>query len=269
MKRLWMSGVLLVIGAAVLVWCGKQDCVQACSKEQPIKVIAHRAGALDAPENTLAAVDHAVQVGADMVEIDLRMTKDGVPVALHDETLLRTAGLDRAVCEMSIREVKELDAGEWFSPDFADERIPTLKELLEVAKGRIRVMLELKAAPNSEDLLEQTIQEIRSAGMEAECVLAAENLEFLRRGAELAPELETVYIGQTADSSLWDLSYVDGYSISILGLSKADVEKAHEVGRELYAWTVNAPWEMSMAVEMGVDGLVTDAPETAKQYRVF
>ena len=102
MKRYFLPGILVLIGTAAVVACWvRQENLQEKISHRQIKVIAHRAGAMDAPENTLAAVAHAVKSGADMIEIDLRMTKDGVLVALHDETLLRTTGVDCAVCEMN------------------------------------------------------------------------------------------------------------------------------------------------------------------------
>lgn len=264
MKRYFLPEILLLIGAAAVVTCCvRQEKLQEHSDERQVEVIAHRGGARDAPENTLAAVAYAVKSGADMIEIDLRMTKDGVLVALHDETLLRTTGVDCAVCEMNNWELHRLDAGTWFSPVFAGEKIPTLRELLKVAKGQSRLMLELKNVPNEDALLEQTIREIREMDMAAECVLASTSLEILQKANKLAPELENVYIGEAADKSLWGLPYVDGYSICVTGVSESDVEQAHGVGRKLYVWTVNEPWSMMRALEMGVDGLVTDAPRMA------
>lgn len=267
MKRYWLPGILLLFGTvAAVTWFLQEEMLQEQVADHQIKVIAHRGGAMDAPENTLAAIEHAVKSGADMVEIDLRMTKDGVLVALHDETLLRTTGVDRAVCEMNSWELQQLDAGTWFSPDFAGEKIPTLGELLKAARGQILLMLELKNVPSEEEFVERTIREIRDMDMEQECVLASTSLEILQKANKLAPELENIYIGEGADKSLWELPYVDGYSICISGLSGSDVEQAHGVGRKLYVWTVNDPWSIAKALEMRVDGLVTDAPEIAIKY---
>ena len=200
-----------------------------------------------------------------MMEIDLRITKDGVPVVFHDEMLLRITGINRAICEMNSWEIKRLDAGKWFLPGFSGERIPMLNELLKMAKGRIALMIELKDVPDAEMLLKKTIAEIRKMNMERECVLASVSLDILSRGEELAPELNKIYIGEKLDAGLWEVPYVDGYSIRTSEVSEADVKKAHQLGRKLYVWTVNDPWSIRRTVSMGVDGVVTDAPQLAKK----
>lgn len=225
-----------------------------------VKVIAHRGGAASAPENTLAALERAVAAGADWAEIDLRMTKDGEVVALHDPTLNRTTGVKGAVSELNLRAVRELDAGDWFSPDFEGERVPTLTEILDTARGRIGLMLELKHTPSDHLVLEKVVAQIRAKGMEETCMVASAALELLLRCKELAPSIQTVYIGEDTMPELWSLHYVDGYSISVSGLTAWDVERAHREGRELYVWTVNEMEELEAALALGVDGLVSDDP---------
>lgn len=227
-----------------------------------VKVIAHRGGAANAPENTLAALELGIAQGADMAEMDLHMTKDGVLVALHDHTLTRTTGVEQAVGEMDSLQIRELDAGGWFSPDYAGEQIPTLEELLGVAGGRIGLMLEFKF-PQSQAMLEEAMEQIQAAGMESECILAATSPELLRLGKELAPEMENLYIGEQIGEALWETEYVDSFSIALSGLTAEAVARAHSTGREVYAWTVNSAREMEQALSMGVDGLVTDDPALA------
>lgn len=99
------------------------------------KVIAHRSGALFAPENTIAALKHAISIGVVMVEIDVQQLKDGSLVLLHDDSFNRTAGKNKKVCEVDYNEVQTYDAGSWFSPKFAGEPIPTLDDFLKHAKG--------------------------------------------------------------------------------------------------------------------------------------
>ena len=275
MKGIWSRVVLLLLLGAAVVWtwtagfaAWKEEPVQPQTnwpeREAPqVKVVAHRGGAAHAPENTLAALARAIAAGANLAEIDLRMTKDGGIIALHDETLTRTTGSDHPVSGLDMETVRTLDAGGWFSAEFQGEPVPTLTELLEAARGKIRLMLELKHTQSDQTLLERTVEQIRSRGMEEACVLACGDLELLRRGKELAPELENVYIGESLGPELWEASFVDGYSINFTALTAQNVEQAHQKGRAVYAWTVNERQDIAAVLELGVDGLVTDDPDLA------
>ena len=98
-------------------------------------IIAHRGASGYAPENTIAAIEKAITLGAHMVELDIHQTKDGIPVALHDSSLWRTAELRRNVGSLTLQELKRLEVGSWFSPQFQDQRIPTLEEVLDRVKN--------------------------------------------------------------------------------------------------------------------------------------
>lgn len=229
-------------------------------------IVAHRAGALFAPENTLAALETAIQSGADMAEIDVQQTRDGVLIVMHDSDFRRTAGLGRKVWETDYTEVERLDAGSFFSEEFAGERIPTLSQMLSAADGRIRLMIELKASGHETDLIGKTIREIREAGMEGQCILASMNLELLRRSKELAPEIETVYITALLVSDYDELDFVDGYSVETGSLTREMVIKAQTDGKKIYAWTANREKSIKKILRTGADGLVTDNPELAEYY---
>ncbi len=262
----WVVLVLLAAAASAALFSGQQTGareLRAAFSEQGerrVKVIAHRGGSACAPENTLAALEQAVLAGADLAEIDLQLTGDGEVIALHDHTLTRTTGGEQAAADLDLRTIRELDAGDWFSPEFEGERIPTLAELLDTAKGRIGLMLELKYTPFAQILLEKVVEQIKARGMEDTCAVASADLELLRRSKELAPSVQTVYIGEKTDTKLWGQPYVDGYSICLSGLTAQDVERSHREGRELYAWTVNEVGEIQAALAFGVDGLVSDDP---------
>jgi len=110
-------------------------------------LIAHRGASQDAPENTLAALSLAWQQHADAVEIDIRLTRDNHIVLMHDATAHRTAGLDRPIAELSLAELRQLDAGSWKAPQYAGERIPTLAEALDVIPADKRIFIEIKCGP--------------------------------------------------------------------------------------------------------------------------
>ena len=112
--------------------------------ERP-RVIAHRGFSGVAPENTLAAFRRAIEIGADMIEVDVALTGDGHVVCLHDETLDRTTDGQGLLAAATFEEVRRLDAGSWFAPELAGEKVPTLAEVLDLARGRILVNVEIKS----------------------------------------------------------------------------------------------------------------------------
>ena len=109
-----------------------------------VEIIAHRGASADAPENTLTAIQLAWRQSADAAEIDVQLTADGQLVAIHDETLLRTGGVDWAVKDYTLAQLKTLDIGSWKSPQFAGERIPTLAEVLDIVPLGKRLFIEVK-----------------------------------------------------------------------------------------------------------------------------
>jgi glycerophosphoryl diester phosphodiesterase len=123
--------------------------------------IAHRgaSGKGHSPENTIAAFREAINIGVDCVECDVHCTKDGQVVVMHDSTLNRTTNKKGAIAEMTLEEVKQTDAGSWFSSLFTGERVPTLGELLELTKGKVINVIEIK--PN--DITKRVIEEIEKA----------------------------------------------------------------------------------------------------------
>ncbi|GIL95412.1 hypothetical protein Vretimale_1442 [Volvox reticuliferus] len=125
---------------------GDEDSLQNMSEKQGFVLVAHRGNSADAPENTIAAFDSALDYGFQHFETDCQLTADGVVVVLHDEQLGRTTpGVEGAVADARWNDLRELDAGSWFRPDFSDARIPLLTEVLQRYWGRTHIHLELKS----------------------------------------------------------------------------------------------------------------------------
>lgn len=264
--------VLLLLGTALTTVlmvsaAGNRRSSEADAVSKPLNetyVVAHRAGAALAPENTLAALKRSIAVGADMAEVDVQMTKDGILVVLHDGNLERTTGLDCSVWAADYGAVQELDAGGWYSGEYGQERVPTLEQMAEAARGKIHLMIEVKCDSDSgQELMERTVKLICAAQMEEECTIACADLSLLQKSKELDPGLDTVFIGEGMPLNPGGLTYVDGYSIHLSGLTEGAVVQAKTAGKKVYAWTVNTEQEMETALNFGVDGLVTDDPELA------
>lgn len=149
-------------------------------------VIGHRGSCADRPDNSLAGVQRAIQVGAGVVEVDVRWTSDRALVCLHDETLDRTTNGHGPVGKITLAEAKMLDAGAKFNERFRRERIPTLAEVLSLAKGKIRVMLDLKET--GDDYAKQIAEEVRQHGEPGRIVIGVRSALQAKQFGELLPE---------------------------------------------------------------------------------
>lgn len=228
------------------------------------QIVAHRAGSAFAPENTVAALRQAIRAGVAMAEIDVQLLKDGTLIVLHDTNFKRTTGLDLELRDADYETVKQLDAGSFFSSAFAGEPIPTLEEMLRAAKGRIRLMLELKAGGYTAGLEEKTLRLIEEYGMKDQCVIASMNLDILERMNALAPELPTIYITALQPPEQYDQDLPNAYSVKSVSLSAEKVRKMHSWEKAVYAWTINSEETLQKILRYGVDGIITDNPVLAK-----
>ena len=230
----------------------------ATASEHKTQIIAHRAGGLFAPENTVAALQNAIRDGADTAEIDVQQLRDGTLIVLHDSSFRRTTGVDLAVRDATWPEVRKMDAGAYFSPAYTGEPVPTLTDMLRAAKDRISLMIELKAADGQTGMEQDVLRLIHAHGMERQCSIASMDLDILRRVKQLSPEIETVYISALLISDRYDLPYVDSYSVETSSLSVETVFEAHTENKKVYGWTANSMKTLGKLLRCGVDGLVTD-----------
>lgn len=229
------------------------------------QITAHRGSSKTAPENTAAAIEAAIEELADFVEIDVQMTADGMVVLGHDANLKRVAGLNRAISSLTWEELQGLDAGSWFSEQYAGERIPSLVEVMELCKGKISLNIEIKNVGKDSTLPEAVVALILENGMEEQCVVTSTSLNYLKQVKELAPELRTGYIISAAYGDFYSNEAVDFISIRSSFVNEELVEKAHAEGKAIHAWTVNKKSEMERLRLLGVDNLITDYPVLARE----
>ena len=258
-----MVGAALMAAMVTLSAAGYRN--SSLERIPVVEVVAHRAGAALGPENTVAALEQSIAAGVGWAEIDVQMTADGVAVVLHDGSLERTTGLRANVWQTDMKTMKQLDAGGWYSPAFAGERLATLEEMAAAARGRIRLMVEVKSdGPYARLLLEHTVTQIQTLGQTEEWTLASADANLLSRSKQLRPELSTLLIGVALPEDMQQPD-VDGYSIQLYGLTAQTVAQAKALDKKVYAWTVNTPQEIQRALALGVDGLVTDQPVLTRQ----
>ncbi|ROO83769.1 glycerophosphoryl diester phosphodiesterase [Actinocorallia herbida] len=231
----------------------------------PMTVIAHRGASSAAPENTLAAQEVARKGGADFIENDVQPSKDGVPFILHDPTVDRTTDGTGAIRSLTSAELKALDAGSWFSPNFAGERLPTLAEQLADLKARGgNLLLEIKGA-HTRDEVATIVKVIRDAGMTQRVFIQSFEVDALKYSRELAPELPTGLLRSGLDADpvavAKDLG-VTAYNPTgdaLIADPKA-IADLHAAGIAVMAWTVDSAAQWKKLDEAGVDGVITNRP---------
>ncbi len=234
------------------------------------EIIAHRGSSLRAPENTLAAFDLALYENADAVEFDVHLSADGVPVVLHDFTLGRTTNIsgNPRVDAVSFEAIRALDAGSWFSAEFAGEQVPTLNETLALIDRDATIYLEPKI--NDTDLNAQIIALLEIHDLIDNTVILSFNQQTLEDFKNRNAQIETLYLITTFIGDfdrILNLDYVDhyGFEVSFLLNNPRYVSRIQDAGKRVSVWTVNDTERIRAATELGVDGIITDDPILARE----
>lgn len=225
------------------------------------QVTAHRGASNQAPENTLPALLSAIHSNADFVEIDVRMTADGVPVLCHDASLKRTAGVAGNLQEYTYAELSSYDFGGWFSDSYENVPIPTLEQALGTCKGKIRINIELK---DGEDLAEIVLKLIKTHDMEDQVLISSTKLSYLKEIKEKKPEIPTGYIASSPCTELLDNTDIDFFSVSSSWVTADFTEQAHRLGKEVHIWTLDTPEALLSAKRLHADNVITDCPDLAE-----
>lgn len=234
--------------------------------DSSVQIVAHRAGAGFAPENTAAALEESIRDGTDWAEIDVQQTKDGTLIIMHDSNFKRTAGLDQNVWDTDYETVQSLDAGSSFSPQFSGEPIPTLEDMLSRAQNRINLMIELKYTGHEDKLVEKTVSLIEKYHMEKQCMIVSMNLSLLKEVKQHTRRVKTGYVSALLVTDSYDLEYIDAYSVETTSLTFQMAADAHYQRKLIYAWTANSPKTMKKILSLQADGLITDNPLLARYY---
>jgi glycerophosphoryl diester phosphodiesterase len=231
-----------------------------------LKRIAHRGASGRYPENTRLAFAKAIEAGADMVELDCQLSRDGHVVVFHDELLRRTTGARGAVYSKTLEELKRLDVGRWRKPAFKGERILTLEEALETFDGRVDLCLEIKSFAESLPGIELKILFILSHYDYLDrTILSSFDYRRLGRIRELAPDakLGLVFGSAVTQDPLATARQLEASSIHVQKslATRNFCAQAWDEGLDVYVWTVNELRDMEMFISMGVQGLISDFPE--------
>lgn len=235
------------------------------------RVIAHRGASGLTPENTLAAFRRAIELSADMIELDVALSRDDEVVVMHDATLERTTSGSGLVRDKTLRELQQLDAGRSVGPGHADHRIPTLAEVLDLARDRTLLNIEIKAEAVTDQcrggITDLVIGLVLDHGLDDLAILSSFDPRALDHARTLAPriyraslfdagrhlELSPVSVAQDAGAVLLNLSRTQ--------VSEEMVEQCHQIGILVAVYTVNEVSQMELLLAMGVDALFTDRPD--------
>jgi glycerophosphoryl diester phosphodiesterase len=249
-----------------------------------IQVVAHRGSSVDAPEHTLHAYKRAIDDGADALECDVRLTKDGHLVCVHDRRIDRTSNGRGILSTLELAELTELDWGSWREswedvedpevPDRDKSQILTLRRLLEMVAGadrRVELAIETKHPTRYAGLVERRLvallDEFGWGGARSPVRVMSFSQLSLRRLGSLAPDLPTVMLFERVplrfrDGNLPEGVAVAGPSIEIVRAHPRFVARCHRRGRPVHVWTVDTPEDIALCVELGVEAIITNRPGT-------
>ncbi len=235
-----------------------------------LRLIAHRGVSARFPENTLAAFEAAVAAESDLIELDVTLSKDGVPVVLHDATLDRTTDGRGPAVARTLAELERLDAGRWFGARFEGERIPTLAAALDRIGGRVPVNVELKEEAG-DALVRPVVDVVRAAGAEERVVLSCFEPARLRVARAVAPEIarsslyaSRVHRRRTPREILAEVDSVQ-LSPSRREVTAEMVGACRALGRPVAVYTVNDPAEARALRAIGVHAVFTDDVEALRR----
>lgn len=231
-------------------------------------VIGHRGASGYAPENTMVSFERALALRADAIECDVHPTKDGRLVVIHDETLERTTNGTGLVAEHTLEELLQLDAGAWFDPSFAGTRLPVFQDLLAWAKGRTKVVVELKLGPIYYPGFERmVIAELEQAGMRNEVLVISFDHPTIKSLKELAPDIAAgvVYAGRPIDPvGMARAAHADALLPHWSMLTREDVVAAKEAGLFIAPWG-GPEQEYRLILPLGVDAVGADFPDRPRK----
>jgi glycerophosphoryl diester phosphodiesterase len=233
-----------------------------------IEIIAHRGAAGSRPENTLASVQKGIEDRADWIEIDVQETADGEIVVVHDSDLMKLAGVNLKIWDSTLEDLEEIDIGSWFDPAYGDQRTPLLRDVLELAKGKSKVLIELKYYGHDVALEERVARVVEDMEMQDQIAIMSLKYPAIQKMQELRPTWRT---GVLAASSVGNTAKLDGDFIAISqGFASSSLIRATQsAGKDIYVWTVNDPLDMSKMISKGVNGLITDEPALVHQVLAF
>lgn len=235
------------------------------------KIIAHRGFSSQYPENTLLAFQKAIETGADFIELDVHKTKDDCIVVIHDDSVDRTSSNGRKgdIADMYYDQLSNINVGHSakFGDQLSNQKIPSLREVLELAKGKIKVCIEIKVA----DIEQQILQLVHELSMDDQVILFCFDQRVLTKIRKLDTKIPLLYLVENIElSNIEEASKQNFYAVgggSATVITKELLDFAHSKNIEIWRWTVDDETEMLNLLDLEIDGLITNAPDLALEKR--
>ncbi len=273
-----LSGTSLLLAVALAACAAPTPTSPPGPAASDVLVVAHRGGAALAPENTMGAFSNALKLGVDMVECDVHLSQDGEVIVMHDPDLARTTDGTGSIRELTLAELKKLNAAARFSGTWPTvEPIPTLGEVLSAAKGRAGVQIEIKAPrfPGRYPGIEQkVIDAVNAHGMLDQVIVISFDFPTLVEVKRIEPGVQTGALtdarwmmeraAKTAEETVDEVIQATGadyYLPAAGGVSEALVKAAHARGLRMGTWTVDVPADMQRLAGLGIDAITTNKPD--------
>ncbi len=235
-----------------------------------VKITAHRGDSVHAPENSLEAFEKAIENGADVIELDVRETKDGEIVVMHDENVKRVCGVDKKIGKMTYEEIQELNLATKYKGKNKDEydfvRVPTLREAIELVGDRAEMNIELKPAKTDKGMERKVADIVKEYDYYHNCVVASLTYKSIKKIKRYDPEIKTIYVMSVAMGDFYGLEYVDGFSIKHRFINNDLVRNAHKAGKDVYAWTIDDKSDLENMMLLDVDCIITDDPDKTRRH---
>ncbi|MCC6274909.1 MAG: glycerophosphodiester phosphodiesterase [Leptospiraceae bacterium] len=238
-----------------------------------VKVIAHRGYSSHYPENTMLAFQRAIDVKADMIELDATLTSDFIPIVIHDDTLKRTTSGKGKVRNVSYNVIREFDAGSWFHRDYRGEKVPLLQDVLaHIASSPVSLNIEIKAESHDKRVSEKNIESqiiplLRNYKILDKTIVSSFEPDVLKRMRKLSDKVKLGFIFDRKKGNISDpfqfAKEINAYSVHLQKrlIQKETIQKAIAADLKLYVFTVNKESDMEKMLKLGVDGMFTDYPE--------
>lgn len=240
---------------------------------QPI-IFAHRGASAHAPENTLAAFELALAQGADGIELDVKLSADGHVVVIHDPTTDRTTGAYGRVKDLSLAELRGLNAGSFYSANFSTEKIPMLEEVFETFGKKIFINVELTNYNTPRDhLVESVCMLVKKFNVQKHVMFSSFYASNLSKARSYLPEVPCGLLAFNGLIGAWARSF--GFAFGkyaalhpyLKDVTPQQVQRVHRLKGRVHVWTVNAEEDMRRLFGWGVDAIFTDDPQLAVRVR--
>lgn len=234
--------------------------------------IAHRGASGYAPENTMAAFEHAWKMGADMIELDVQLSSDRHVVVIHDTKVNRTSNGKGLVQNMTLNQLQKLDAGSWYNSRFRREKIPTLDEVLRKYGGEIPLLIEIKSPASNPDIEQKLADLIRkhqldkSSGKYPNIIVQSFNIALLQRFHRILPDIPLAVLVsnplEITDGRIGEfIQFAKYLNLSLDAVNEENVTKIHNAGMKVFVWSVQHLLDIPPLLHAGVDGIITDYPD--------